>query len=226
MVLVFRFILFFCAATLCNSSVSGQSLVDSGLSIIQMPISYGPERIRLSIDYLKNRHGITQDHPRINPVFIVVHHTGGGSLKSNFAYFNQTEIESGRTLNRVQSTLNVSAHFLVDRDGKIYQLMDAQLFARHTIGLNYCAIGIENVGGPDRPLTTSQVDANVKLIDYLCSRYPIQFLIGHSEYLHFRNSKWWKENDPAYVTYKSDPGDDFMSNVRSRLKVSGLKRKP
>ena len=49
--------------------------------------------------------------------------------------------------------VNVSAHFLVDRDGTIYRLMPETRLARHVIGLNWCAIGIENVGGPESPLT-------------------------------------------------------------------------
>lgn len=74
---------------------------------------------------------------------IVLHYTAGGTLKSNFNYFNNTQIENSRTFNKSQSKLNVSAHYLIDRDGTIYQIIPDTLFATHTIGLNYCVIGVK-----------------------------------------------------------------------------------
>ena len=38
------------------------------------------------------------------------------------------------------------AHFVIDRDGTIYQLVPLGIMCRHTVGLNYTAIGIEHVG--------------------------------------------------------------------------------
>ncbi|MDA4805622.1 N-acetylmuramoyl-L-alanine amidase, partial [Enterobacter hormaechei] len=69
----------------------------------------------------------------------------------------------------------VSAHYLVDRDGTVYQLLPDTFFARHIIGLNYMAIGVENVGGPDAPLTEAQGKANAALVKYLCSRHKIEY---------------------------------------------------
>ena len=45
-------------------------------------------------------------------------------------------------------TLNVGAQFLVGRDGAIWQLMPETALARHAIGLNWCAIGIETWAAP------------------------------------------------------------------------------
>ena len=39
----------------------------------------------------------------------------------------------------------VCAHFIVDRDGTIHQLVSLKLMCRHTVGLNDVAIGIEHV---------------------------------------------------------------------------------
>lgn len=194
--------------------------------IISKPVQYGEERIRLSLEYLKNRHGLVQTRPTIVPKFVILHYTAGGTLESNFNYFNKSRIESARSVNKSQSELNVSAHYIVDRDGKIYNLIPDTLFARHAIGLNYCAIGVENIGSKTAPLTQAQVEANARLVRLLRSRFNIQFLIGHHEYGKFRNTAYWKESNPQYYTGKEDPGPVFMKNVRTLLTDLGLKSAP
>jgi hypothetical protein len=196
------------------------------IQIISKPIVYNQERISLSLEYLKERHGLIQNRPTIIPKVVVLHFTGGGTLKSSFNYFNATRIEGAREFNKKQSALNVSAHYLVDRDGKIYQLMPDTMFARHTIGLNYCAIGVENIGSETEPLTQQQVNANAKLVRHLKSKYPIEYVIGHSEYGKFRKSKLWKETNPKYFTGKVDPGVKFMQSVRELIKDLKLKYEP
>ena len=194
--------------------------------IIQKPISYSEERVRLSLEYLKNHHGLVQKTPTIVPKMIVLHYTANGNVESNFKYFNKTYLQGGRNALKKQSTLNVSSQYLIDRDGTIYQLMDPAQFARHTIGLNYCAIGIENIGSKKEPLTDQQVAANAHLIRYLTKKYKVEYLIGHSEYGIFRNSKLWKESDPDYFTVKEDPGLDFMNKVRRQVADLHLKDQP
>jgi len=196
------------------------------LKIISKPINYSEERIRLSLEYLKEHHGLVQKTPMIVPKMIVLHYTAGGNVESNFKYFNKTHLENARNTLKMQSTLNVSSQFIIDRDGTVYQLMEPNQFARHTIGLNYCAIGIENIGSKKEPLTDKQVSANAQLIRYLTQKYKIEYLIGHSEYGIFRNSKLWKESDPNYFTGKEDPGKDFMNKVRLQTADLHLKDKP
>jgi len=106
----------------------------------------------------------------------------------------------------------------VDRDGVIFRQLPETAFARHTIGLNYCAIGVENVGGSNAPLTEAQLEANVALIRYLKKKYNIEYVIGHHEYKSFIGHPLWKEKDPNYLTNKTDPGDEFMNKVRERIK--------
>lgn len=202
------------------------SAQSSGLKIIEKPINYSEERIRLSLEYLKDHHSLSQKTPTIVPKVIVLHYTAGGTVESNFKYFNNTHLESARNTLKKQSTLNVSSQYIVDRDGTIYQLMEPNMFARHTIGLNYCAIGVENIGSKAQPLTEKQVAANAQLVRYLTEKYKIEYLIGHSEYGVFRNSKLWKESDPKYFTGKEDPGKDFMSKVRLQVADLKLKDKP
>lgn len=198
----------------------------TSVDIIKRPISYNQERIQLSLEYLEIRHGLIQKNPTINPKMIVLHYTDGGTLKSIFNYFNHPVIENARNYNKKQSALNVSAHYLIDRDGKIYQLMEDTLFARHIIGLNYCSIGVENIGSKKEPLTEAQVLSNVQLIRHLVRKFQIEYVIGHSEYVQFRQTDLWKETNPQYFTQKEDPGIEFMKQIRLRINDLNLKSKP
>jgi len=93
--------------------------------------------------------------------------------------------------------------------------------ARHVIGLNYSSIGVENVGGEantKEDLTPAQVQANIRLVNYLKEKYPsIQNVIGHYEYREFENSPLWLEIDTSYRTKKADPGLAFMQKVRNGI---------
>jgi N-acetyl-anhydromuramyl-L-alanine amidase AmpD len=196
------------------------------ITIVEKPLNYSEERIKLSLEYLKLRHNLIQTYPSIKPKFIVLHYTDGGTIKSNFEYFNKAKIEDNRTYNKKQSSLNVSAHYLIDRDGKIYHLIADTLFARHTIGLNYCSIGIENIGSEKNPLTKEQVISNANLIRHLKKKYAIDFVIGHSEYIQFITTPYWKETNSKYITYKSDPGNNFLIEVRKLIADLNVKSKP
>jgi N-acetyl-anhydromuramyl-L-alanine amidase AmpD len=208
---------------LCSTIIAQEN---TNIKIIEKPILYNKEREKLSVTYLKERHGINQDNATIVPKIIVLHYTAGGGINSNFNYFNGVEIEHARKLNKDQSTLNVSAHYLIDRDGTIYHLVPDTLFARHTIGLNYCSIGIENIGSKELPLTNQQVLANSNLIRYLSKKHQIEYVIGHSEYVKFRKSNLWKETNSNYITYKADPGDQFLIEVRKLIIDLNLKYQP
>jgi N-acetyl-anhydromuramyl-L-alanine amidase AmpD len=96
------------------------------------------------------------------------------------------------------------------------------------IGLNYDAIGVENVGGADGDnLTDAQIEANAQLARYLAKKYDtIEYLIGHHEYQRFERHPLWRERDASYRTTKIDPGERFMSRVRARVADLGLKGPP
>lgn len=188
-------------------------------AITQRPISWDADRERLSLEYLLNRHGIHTDTALISPKIVVVHYTENMSVNATFKTFNPIFLPGRRDL-QTASSLNVSAQYIIGRDGRIYQLLAENQFARHTIGLNYCAIGIENIGTPKQPLTEAQLKANTRLIAYLRKKYPIEYVIGHHEYQAFRKTLWWKESNPTYITQKRDPGDKFMHALRRKLGMS------
>jgi N-acetyl-anhydromuramyl-L-alanine amidase AmpD len=149
---------------------------------------------------------------------IIIHWTASPSLGSALQEFYPATVSLSRRQLREAGKVNVSAHFLVDKDGTVYQLMPVTWMARHAIGLNPLAIGIENVGGGKQPLTQQQLSSDAWLITHLKSEFEgIHYLIGHNEYLRFRGTPLWRERDNSYFDFKPDPGEPFMQGLRSKV---------
>ncbi len=196
--------------------------------IINKPIKFGPLRTKLTKEYMRNHYGINRNSIKIVPRMIVLHWTEAHTWQSTWNYFNSQTMQDRPYLIR-HGKVNVSAQFLVARNGTIYKLMPDNWMARHVIGLDYMAIGIENVGGvgDKQNLTPAEVNADVYLIRMLKKKYPtIKYLIGHFEYKYFRGSSLWKDTDKSYYTSKTDPGPIFMKEVRARVKDLGLLSRP
>lgn len=195
-------------------------------NVIQKPISFDETRKQLTLEYLDEHYNLQQETPTIDPKMIVVHWTVIPTMQKTFNAFNPSTLPDWRPEIQSASGLNVSAQYLIDQNGKIYQLLPDTLMARHVIGLNHCAIGIENVGGGGIPLTKAQLRANAALIKKLSKKYPIDYVIGHYEYQKFIGHPLWKETDANYLTKKSDPSETFMANLRRRLKGLDLQGAP
>ena len=195
--------------------------------IVDKPIVFDQERIELTSAYLMEHYGIQQESPGISPKMIVLHWTVIPTLEEAFEAFDKPTLPNSRPDIVNASSLNVSSQFIVDRDGTIYSLMPETNMARHVIGLNHCAIGVENVGGTEAlPLTRAQLKANIWLVEYLYEKYPIEYLIGHYEYTNFVDHPLWLEKDKNYRTSKTDPGKDFMEKVRKATKNLNFKPVP
>jgi N-acetylmuramoyl-L-alanine amidase len=82
---------------------------------------------------------------------------------------------------------NVCAHFVVSSTGRIFQLVNLRTRCRHTVGLNWTAIGIEHTGFRDSDVLGDrrQLRASLRLTRYLRCRFRIGLrnVIGHSESL-------------------------------------------
>ncbi len=205
----------------------GLAACESELAIIDTPIIFDENRKSMTLDYLKERYELDRASIEITPKMIVLHWTVYETLAESFAAFEKPSLPNWRPDIENISGLNVSAHFLVDRDGTIYRLMPENYMARHVIGLNHCAIGIENVGGTENaPLTKEQLKSNIQLVIYLAKKYPIEYLIGHYEYTRFEGHPLWLEVDDGYRTEKTDPGPDFMKNVREATRSFNFKPLP
>ncbi|UCF36005.1 MAG: N-acetylmuramoyl-L-alanine amidase [Acidobacteriota bacterium] len=164
------------------------------------------------------------------PQMVVVHFTDIPTLEETLEYFRPVEIEAGRPTIKANGLLNVGVQFIIDPEGRIYRSYPETVIARHTIGLNHVAIGIENVGTGDlgdrsslSPLTNAQVWANVQLIAYLAARHPsIRYVIAHSEYRDVEAPehpahRLFLEKFQDYRTEKIDPGERFMAELRRNL---------
>ncbi|NOR54934.1 MAG: N-acetylmuramoyl-L-alanine amidase [Sulfurovum sp.] len=200
------------------------------LKIIDKPIDFGSERIKMTKEYIKTHYGKRVSNIKITPKIIVLHWTADMSFNKSFKRLKPQKLFTDRKDIAKASLLNVSAQFLVARDGTIYRLMPENWMARHVIGLNYSSIGVENIGGKGNrkdDLTQAQRQANIDLIYYLKAKYPsIQYLIGHHEYKQMESTSLWLEKDKGYRTVKSDPGAKFMSEMHAATKRLKLKAAP
>jgi N-acetyl-anhydromuramyl-L-alanine amidase AmpD len=192
--------------------------------VIDAPMKWSDERARLTLEYRRQHSDPDAKDLTIEPRVIILHYTDGGSADATRAYFDAPRIEAARGALARAGAVNVSSHFLVDRDGTVYQLQPATRFARHCIGMNHIAIGIENVGDDAKyPLTDAQVAADAALVRMLVQRYPITHLLGHYEVMKFRANPYYVERDPTYTNDKPDPGVGFMTRVRAEVADLHLK---
>jgi N-acetylmuramoyl-L-alanine amidase len=93
---------------------------------------------------------------------------------------------------------NVCAHFVVSSAGRIFQLVHLAIRCRHTVGLNWTAIGIEHTGFRDSDVLGDrrQMRASLLLTQYLRCRFHIGLrnVIGHNESL---SSPYHRERVPS-----------------------------
>ena len=208
----------------CRAPVSLNNCED--FHVIQRPILFDSTRARLSLEYMKTHYGIDQKQPTITPRMVIVHWTDIPTFEGTFNTFNPVYLPGARAKISSASRLNVPSQYVIDRDGTVYQLLPDTIFARHVIGLNHAAIGIENIGGKHMPLTKKQLQSNACLIQDLHRKYPIDYVLGHHEYTRFIGHPLWLERDPNYLTEKIDPGEKFMRYLNYVLRPLHLKDLP
>ncbi len=202
-----------------DAAIVVDSVAAPAIKIVDWPITWTPERERLALEYRRAHSDPNAQDLTIVPQVVVLHYTAGDSAKGTKGYFDNTTIEPSRKQLYAGGKVNVSSHFLVDRDGTIYRLMPETKMARHCIGLNHNAIGVENVGDENKTkLTDAQVAANVALVRYLVAQHPtITHLLGHYEVMRFTQDPLFQELDPQFRNDKPDPGVRFMRLVRAGL---------
>lgn len=184
--------------------------------IINKLLPINENRIKLTQEYSMKHYGFSQ--AEIIPQAVVIHWTSGSTWESAYKTFYDDV--------RADGEVNVSSQFIVDRDGAIYRLTPENFMCRHTIGYNWCAIGIENVGGVDNveDLTEAQLAANIYLINYLREKFPtIKYIFGHYQQNIARESNLYIEHVPNYYSIKKDPGKIFMGKLQNAFKNSDLK---
>jgi hypothetical protein len=204
------------------------SVVENGLDVtlgaerlVVAPIDLGPDAPRVSIQqglmvagapipitYMQSRHWSERYGTRIDR--IVIHTTQGeGPWTPNYL---------------VSNTRNVSAHFLVMRDGATYQFVQEAKKAWHAGCWNPRSIGIEHEGwaeqrnpytGAARPYTDAQYASSAKLVAWIADKWGIPkdraHIVGHGDReLSNCNDHWdpgpaWDWNRYLALVNQGDP---------------------
>ena len=150
-------------------------------AIVQKRIPFPARRKHEMARYAQRHYGIDDYHLR-NPKVIVEHVTATDSFSSAWNTFasDVPDVE-------LHELPQVCSHFIVDRDGTIYEVVPTTIMCRHTVGLNWTAIGIEHVGTSDAEVMgdAKQLRASIKLTLWLKNHYGIlvRNVIGHAESL-------------------------------------------
>jgi len=148
--------------------------------IVWKPIPYGPRRRAEMAQYAEKHYGFRSWVLR--PKVIVEHYTANESFSATWNAFAADVPDP--ELGELPGTC---AHFVVDRDGTIYQLVPLNVMCRHTVGLNDVAIGIEHVGTSDAEVLhdAAQLRSSLRLTRWLMAKFHISLanVIGHNESL-------------------------------------------
>lgn len=112
------------------------------------------------------------------PNFIILHHTAQDSVQQTIKTF---------TLKQT----NVSAHYVISRDGKIIHMLNDYLRAWHAgngswgrdTDINSSSIGIELDNNGSEPFSDIQINSLLALLTKLKKDYniPVQNIIGHAD---------------------------------------------
>lgn len=181
--------------------------------VVSSPIPFGAARRAETAAYSKRHYGAASwrlTRPRV----IVHHYTANRSLRATWSTFasNAPDGELGERP-------GTCAHFVIDVDGTIHRLVPLSIRCRHTVGLNWTAIGVEHVGRSDAEVTGNarQLAASLVLSRWLMARFGIALgdVIGHAEN---RESPYHRE---LYAPWRCQTHGDFsrrtMDRYRARL---------
>jgi N-acetyl-anhydromuramyl-L-alanine amidase AmpD len=196
--------------------VVAATVTDVKPAIVSRPIPYGAKRRREMAAYSKRHYGTHTARLR-DPHVIVEHYTANDSFSATFNTFADDSPDP--ELHELPGTCS---HFVIDSDGTIYQLVPLRLRCRHTVGLNYTAIGIEHVGNSDGAVLDRPrvLKASLALTRWLRCRYSIRVrdVIGHAESL---SSPYHKEK-VARLRHQTHGDMTHRAMQRYRRKLSRL----
>jgi hypothetical protein len=149
--------------------------------IVWSPIPFGVQRRREMRTYSRRHYGIASAR-LTDPKVIVEHVTVTSTYSSAWNTFASDAPDP-----ELHERPGTCAHFVVDGDGTIHQLVRLKWRCRHTVGLNDTAIGIEHVGLSDGDVLgrSRQLRASLRLTRWLQQRFGIRTrdVIGHAESL-------------------------------------------
>ena len=184
------------------------------------PIPFGAARRAEMTAYARRHYGsFMKPTWRLNhPHVIVIHFTDTPDFSSTFNTFAPDVPDS-----ELHELPNTCAHYVIDAAGVIHQLVALNTMCRHTVGLNWTAIGIEHVGYSDAQVLGDhrELAASLALVHWLRCRFhiPVRDVIGHAESL---SSPYHHEDVPAL---RDQTHGDFvradMNTYRGELRAAG-----
>jgi N-acetylmuramoyl-L-alanine amidase len=186
--------------------------------IVQKPIPFAAARHAETAAYAKRHYGMDTWRLR-SPHVIVEHYTATATFAPVWSTFaaDTPDPELGEKP-------GTCAHFVVDTDGTIFQLVPLTTMCRHTVGLNWTAIGIEHVGLSDASIlgNSRQLRASLRLTLWLMTRFHVSLpnVIGHAESL---TSRYHRE---LYAPWRCQTHGDWRhaDMVVYRRKLAALAR--
>jgi beta-N-acetylhexosaminidase len=150
-------------------------------AIVQDPIPFGARRVAETRAYAARHYGLHRAR-LIAPKVIVEHLTANTSLRATLNTFASDAPDP-----ELHERPGTCSHFVIDQRGTIHQLVPLRWMCRHTVGLNWTAIGIEHVGTSEAGVmgNARMLRASLRLTRWLQARYGISTanVIGHNESL-------------------------------------------
>jgi len=136
----------------------------------------------------------------------------GGKRQIDFLILHHLQANSIAETIEALEHYEVSAHFLIDNNGKIVQLVDENDISFHAgvscwngfEGLNINSIGIEFINSDpfSNNFSQQQMIAGVDLASYLINKYNIQsrYVLGHSDIAYNSSSGLLdRKQDPSHL---------------------------
>lgn len=109
----------------------------------------------------------------LKPELIVLHYSGTSDFAALWwTFVKGGEYDAGKGKKKMG---HLSTHFVIDRDGTLYQLMPLNRKARGTYGVNHAAISIEIIGRNEKDILADKRQMKVvfSLVRWLMNKYKI-----------------------------------------------------
>src|SRR5436309_3614263 len=131
-------------------------------------------------------HGSSNPHPKplIKEFIESPNHSSRNGANIEMVVLHCTEASLNATLTEFKNGnpgRQVSAHYVIDKNGDIYQMVRDSERANHCRGANQNSIGIEHVAKENEALTDDQAKSSAALIGWLLEQYkiPREKVFGH-----------------------------------------------
>lgn len=150
-----------------------------------------PAKSRLKVIDKKVPYGFKTTQEKRNITSIIIHSSYNALDSDSF---------SVQGVLKEYDMYKVAPHYLIDREGGVYQLVRDEDIAYHagksrlpdgTVNVNQSSIGIEIINTFNSAPSQKQYEALNSLIDELKARYKIRYVLGHSDIAPGRKSDPW-----------------------------------